>query len=210
MELLRKERNEGNKKAAADRVKIDRLKKKIQCIEERNGILKDTEELKYKEHCMKVKTIIEKHQSLNDLKDTRNMYEKSKKRKHKEAIYDMNTYYYNMKKIRGYEEEKEVKSSEKFEIFPDYMSTQESRSTNEEEIQSNTFRGIGSRIVDISIPEIFEEEVEEESVCFNCHRMQHSFYKEKFRSGYLKIYLCHDLLSPYRGRYKKTEEIQNF
>ena len=37
LELLRKERNEGNKKAAADRYKIDRLKKKIQSIEQRNG-----------------------------------------------------------------------------------------------------------------------------------------------------------------------------
>ena len=88
-----------------------------------------------------------------------------------------------MRKIREYEEEKEVKSSEKFEISPDYMSTQKSRSTNEEEMQSNTFRGIGSRIVDISIPEIFEEEAEEESVCFNCHRTQHSFFKENFHSG---------------------------
>ena len=39
-----------------------------------------------------------------------------------------------MRKIREYEEEKEVKSSEKFEISPDYMSTQESRPTNEEEM----------------------------------------------------------------------------
>ena len=74
LELLRKERNEGNKKAAADRVKIDRLKKKIQSIEKRNGILKDTEELKYKEHCMKVKSIIGKYQSINVLKDKRKIY----------------------------------------------------------------------------------------------------------------------------------------
>ena len=87
----------------------------------------------------------------------------------------MQNYNNNMKKIRGYEEEKKVKSSEKFEISPGFMSTQESMSTNEEEMQSNTFGGIGSRIVDISIPEIFEEEVEEESVCFNCHRTQHRF-----------------------------------
>ena len=60
LELLRKERNEGNKKAPTDTVKIVRLKKKIQSIEERNGILEDTEELKYKEHCMKVKSIIGK------------------------------------------------------------------------------------------------------------------------------------------------------
>ena len=157
LELLRKERNQGSKKAAADARQIVRLKKKIQCIEERNGIITDTEELKYKEHCMKVKAIIQKHQSLNDLKNKRKMYRKSKKRKNKEAINDMRNYYNNMKKIRGYEEEKEVKSSEKFEISPDYMSTQESRSTNEEEIQPNTFGRIGSRLVDISIPEIFEK-----------------------------------------------------
>ena len=41
LEFLRKERNEGNKKAAADEQKINRLKKKIQSIEESNGILKD-------------------------------------------------------------------------------------------------------------------------------------------------------------------------
>ena len=76
LELLRKEynlyqksSNEGNKEAAADIRKIDRLKKKIQSIEERNGVLKDNKESRYKEHCMKVKAIIEKHQSLNSLKD---------------------------------------------------------------------------------------------------------------------------------------------
>ena len=93
LELLRKERNQGNKKAAADTVKIVRLKKKIQCIEERNGIITDTEELKYKEHCMKVKAIIGKHQSLNGLKDKFNMYRRIKKRKYKEANNDMFTYY---------------------------------------------------------------------------------------------------------------------
>ena len=50
LELFRKERNEGNKKAAADVQKINRLKKKIQSIEESNGILKD------KEKCEEVKT----------------------------------------------------------------------------------------------------------------------------------------------------------
>ena len=140
LELLRKERNlyrkssnEGNKEAAVDRRKIDRLKKKIQSIEERNDVLKDKEESRYKEHCMKVKAIIEKHQLLNDLKDKFNMYWRSKKRKHKEANNDMKTYYKNMKKIRGYEEEKKVKSSEKFEISSGFMSTQESMPNNEEE-----------------------------------------------------------------------------
>ena len=50
LEFLRKERNEGNKKAATDEQKINRLKKKIQSIEESNGILKDKEkceEMKY-------------------------------------------------------------------------------------------------------------------------------------------------------------------
>ena len=88
-----KSSNEGNKEAAADRRKVDRLKKKIQSIEESNGVLKDKEESRYKEHCMKVKAIIEKHQSLNDLKDKYNMYRRSKKRKHKEANNDMFTYY---------------------------------------------------------------------------------------------------------------------
>ena len=131
LELLRKERNQGSKKAAVDRRKIDRLKKKIQCIEERNGIITDTEELKYKEHCMKVKTIIGKYQSINVLKDKRKIYRKSKKRKYKDASNDLRNYNKIIKNIRRYEEEKEVKSSEKFEIFPDYMSMQESRSTNE-------------------------------------------------------------------------------
>ena len=48
VELLRKERNGGNKEAAVDRRKIDRLKKKIQSIEGRKDILKDREESKYK------------------------------------------------------------------------------------------------------------------------------------------------------------------
>ena len=107
LELLRKEynlyqksSNEGNKEAAADSRKVDRLKKKIQSIEERNGVLKDKEESRYKEHCMKVKAIIEKHQSLNDLKDTFNIYRKSKKRKHKEANNDMKNYERNIKKIK--------------------------------------------------------------------------------------------------------------
>ena len=59
-------------------------------------------------------------------------------------------------------------------------------STNEEQLQSNTPCGICSCIVDISIPEIFEEEVEEESICFNCHSTQHTFLKEKFGLGGLK------------------------
>ena len=176
LELLRKERNEGNKKAAADRHKIDRLKKKNQSIEERNGILRDTEELKYNEHCMKVKSIMEKYQLLNVLKDKYNMYWRRKKRKHKEAQNDMKNYSRNMKKIREYEVGKKFKSSEKFAMTREPLSTQESTPTNEEEMQSNTIRGIGSCIVDISIPEIFEEEVERESVCFNCHRKQHSFF----------------------------------
>ena len=68
LELLRKEynlyqksSNEGSKEAAAVIQKIDRLKKKIQSIEEKNDVLKDKEESRYKEHCMKVKAIIVKH-----------------------------------------------------------------------------------------------------------------------------------------------------
>ena len=177
LELLRKERNlyrrsinERNKKAAADRRNVDRLKKKIQSIEERNGILKDKEASKYKEHCKKVKIIIEKYQSLNDLKHKYNMYWRSKKRKDKEANNDFKNYNRNMKKIRGYEDGKKLKSSEKFGMTIESLSMQESMPTNAEEMQSNTFCGIGSRIVDISIPEIFEKEVEGESVCFSCHR----------------------------------------
>ena len=70
LELLRKERNlyqrsikEGNKEAAADSRKVDRLKKKIQSIEEKNSVPKDKEVSRYKSHCMKVKAIIEKHQT---------------------------------------------------------------------------------------------------------------------------------------------------
>ena len=100
LDLLRKQRNEGSKKAAAAMRKVDRLKKKIQLIEEKNGILKDTEELKYKEHCMKVKAIIGKYQSINVLKDKRKMYRKSKKRKHKEANNNLRNYERFIKKIR--------------------------------------------------------------------------------------------------------------
>ena len=110
LELLRKEYNlyqksakEGNKEAAADIRKIERLKKKIQVIEERNGILKDKEASKYKDHCKKVMSIIGKYKFLNVLKDKRKMYRKSKKRKYKEASYDLNKYYNNMKKMRRYE-----------------------------------------------------------------------------------------------------------
>ena len=60
LELLRNERNlyqksinEGNKQAAADSWTVDHLKKKIKSIEERNGVLKDKEESRYKEHCEK-------------------------------------------------------------------------------------------------------------------------------------------------------------
>ena len=42
------------------------------------------------------------------------MYQRSKKRKHKEAHNDMMNYNRNMKKIRGYEDGKELKLSEKF------------------------------------------------------------------------------------------------
>ena len=99
LELLRKEynlyqksSNEGNKEAAADIRKIDRLKKKIQSIEERNGVLKDKEESRYKERCEKVKSIIGKYQQLNVLKDKYNMYQSSKKRKRKETNNDMRNY----------------------------------------------------------------------------------------------------------------------
>ena len=82
----------------------------------------------------------------------------------------MTNYIRNMKKMRGYDEVMKVKSSEKFEMSSNFMLTQESTSTNEEQMESNSSRGICSCIVDISIPDIFEEEMEEESVCFNCHR----------------------------------------
>ena len=85
---------------------MDRLKKKIQCIEERNCVLKDKEESRYKEYCMKVKAIIEKHQSLNGLKDKYNMYRRSKKRQHKEAHNDMMIYNRNMKRSEDTRREK--------------------------------------------------------------------------------------------------------
>ena len=62
------------------------------------------------------------------------MYRRSKKRKYKEASYDFKNYYNNMKKIRRYEKEKEIKLSEKFEMCSDYMFTQESVSKNEEQL----------------------------------------------------------------------------
>ena len=55
MDVLKKEYNiyqksakDGNKKAAADMRKIQRLKNKIKSIEERKGIVKDREGSKYK------------------------------------------------------------------------------------------------------------------------------------------------------------------
>ena len=68
-------------------------------------------------------------------------------------------------------------------MFSDYISAQESMSTSAEILQSNISCGFGCRIVDTPIPEIIEEEVGEEIVCFNCHRTQHSFLNEKFESG---------------------------
>ena len=79
-------------------------------------------------------SIIGKYKFLNVLKDKTKMYRRSKKRKYKEASYDLKNYYNNMRKIRKYEKEKEIKSSEKFEMCSDYMSTQESVSTNEEQL----------------------------------------------------------------------------
>ena len=47
----------------------------------------------------------------------------------------------------------------------------------------NVPRGIGSRVVDISVPEVFVNGDEEEIKCLNCHRKQHRFLIEKCESG---------------------------
>ena len=61
------------------------------------------------------------------------------------------------------------------------------------------------------MPEVFEEEMEEESVCFNCHRTQHNYLTEKFQSGDLNsVYVmsfCHHSLEEIRRQRKfKTFE----
>ena len=144
--------------------KVYRLKRKIMSIERETDIVRDENLSKYKKHCEKVKSIIDKYQSLNSLRDKFNIYQNSKKRKHIEANNDMKNYLKNMKKIRDYEKEKEVKESEKFELSSEYLSMEESTSMNAERKQGNCGNGIGSRIVDISMPEVFEEKEEEEIV----------------------------------------------
>lgn len=185
MELLRREYNlyqqsgnEGNKEAAADIKEINCLNKKIQSTEEKKFIIKNIAAFKYKKHCEIVKTIIGKYQSLNVLKDKYNMYWRGKEWKYKETNNDMMNFNRNMKEIREYEEEKNIKLSEKFEMTIEFLSSQDSMSANEEHFQSTISSKIGSCIVHMSIPETFEEEVEEESVCFNCHRTQHTFSKK--------------------------------
>ena len=59
---------------------------------------------------------------------------------------------------------------------------EENTSINGESKEGKCSNGIGSRIVHISMPEVFEEKEEEEIVCFNCHRMQHKYLTEKFKS----------------------------
>ena len=158
-----------------------------------------------------MKSIIDKYQSLNGLRDKYNMYRSSKKRKHRDASNDMKSYERNMKKIRDYEKEKEVKQSETFELSSEYLSMQENTSINAEGKQGNCSNGIGSRIVHISMPEVFEEKEEEEIVCFNCHRMQHKYLTEKFNSGslnsiYVMSFCQHSLEEIRRQRKFKTFE----
>ena len=166
--LYRKSAKDGNKKAQADMKKINRLKTKIKSIEERNGIVKDREGSKYKEKCKKIRLIIRKHQLLKVLKQKRNLYLKNNKRKHEEASKNILNYYNNLKKIREYEENNNVKSAEKFEMGIESISTQKSIESNEEQPQPSTYGGIGSRIIDISMPERMKTEVNEENVCFIC------------------------------------------
>ena len=179
----RKSTNEGKKEVVADMMKVNHLKREIKSIEKEIGVETDEDLSKYKDNCEKVKAIIDKYESLTGLRDKYNMYRSSKKRKHRDASNDMKSYERNMKKIRDYEKEKKVKESEKFELSSEYQLMEENTSINGESKQGNSSNGIGSRIVHISMPEVFEEKEEEEIVCFNCHRMQHKYLTEHFHSG---------------------------
>ena len=94
----RKSTNEGKKEVVADMRKVYRLKQEISSIEKEIGVENDEDLSKYKDNCEKVKAIIDKYQSLTGLRDKYNMYQSSKKRKHKEANNDMKSYERNMKK----------------------------------------------------------------------------------------------------------------
>ena len=75
------------------------------------------------------------------------------------------------------------------------MLTQESMPINKEQPQPSNYGGIGSRIIDISIPETMKTEVKEESFCFNCHRTQHTFFEREVWVGRFEVYLHDDILS---------------
>ena len=81
-----------------------------------------------------------------------NAYQKSKKREYHDAYKDHQGYNKTMTKIRLYKGEHNIKSWEKFD--PELN------------------QGINSRVVDILVPEV---ENEEDIICLNCHRKQNKF-----------------------------------
>ena len=128
----------------------------------------------YKGHSEKVKSILASCESVMQLNEQSNAYQKSKKRKYQYAYNAFCNYNTNMKTIRLYVQY-DFKSSEKFE--------QESTSSKIESSQANVPRGIVSRVVDISIPEVFVDEDKQERMCFNCHLREHTYFNERCESG---------------------------
>ena len=107
----------------------------------------------------KSKVNIGLYKSVKQLNEQSNAYRITKKREYHEAYNDCRRYNRIMKKLRLYEGEHNIKAWQKFDA----------------QLQEDNFPcGIGSRVVDILVPEVFVKEDEEEIKCLNCRRKQHN------------------------------------
>ena len=117
--------------------------------------MKSIIETNYSKHCEKVKSILDCYKSVKQLNEQSNAYQITKKREYHEAYNDFKGYNRTIKKIRLYEGEHNIKAWQKFDV---------------QLYEGNFPRGIGSRVVDILVPEVFVNEDEKEIKCLNCRR----------------------------------------
>ena len=164
------------------------------------GLTKSVIKTKYNEYCEKLKSILDCYKSVKQLNEQSNAYQITKKRKYHEAYNDCQRYNRTMKKIRLYEGEHNIKGLQKF---------------NAQLNEDNVSPGIGSRVVDISVSEVYVNGDEEEVKCLNCHRKQHQFLIGKCDSGsnelpYVITFCQHYLQEIRRKRKFKNIDVSVF
>lgn len=165
--LYRKTQKKTYKEAFEYFKKMIYHKRRIRVYQEKCGMKESKNVAAYKKSCQRVSHIISSYKSLDVLKQQSSKYRRKEANKdnvYHKAYHNYHNYINNLEKIRQYEKNNKLNVQQQYQLPPSFASTinKTTRSSISLQHVSKSSYGVGSCIVDISIPEMSEYQVDKD------------------------------------------------